>query len=67
MVKAILERIFVHWKTTATGTAVTAAVLAALVQNYQAGMTWKLWLIGAIPAVIGVLLKDPTSAASRVL
>lgn len=59
MVQSLLERIFSHWKSSTTGVVIAVGAFTVMAQTYHAGMSWKQWLIAAVPAVVGFILKDP--------
>lgn len=62
MVKAVLQRIFSHWHTTAYGAGTTALIIGVLATTYKPHMTWQEWLLAALPLIVGALLKDPGKA-----
>jgi hypothetical protein len=59
MVQSLLERMFSHWKSSTTGVVIAVGAFTVMAQTYHAGMSWKQWLIAAVPAVVGFILKDP--------
>jgi hypothetical protein len=58
MVKALVNRIFGQWKSSATGTVTTVAIITIVLSSYKPGMTWSEWCAAFIPMLVGWAIKD---------
>ncbi len=67
IVKFFITRLFVHWKSSTAGIAISYALVSLFQHSYRAGMSWEQWLAAALPGAIGIIMEDVKHLPAGVL
>lgn len=62
VMKFLLPRMFVHWKSSTAGIATTIALIQLFEHSYKHGITWEQWLCAALPGAVGIIMQDVKNA-----